>query len=106
MAAYYKKFSTKIVFMQDDNLKNKKKVLVSTMGNIIKKLRLSKSKSIYKISAECSMSKATWREVELGLCNDISLSTLYKIADGLEIPLYKLFFELNKVLGEKFSITD
>lgn len=92
--------------MQEDNLKNKKKKLVSTLGSIIRELRLKKSKSIYKISAECSMSKATWREVELGMCNDISLSTLYKISDGLEIPLYELLFKLNQVLGDNFSITD
>ena len=92
--------------MQEDDIKNRKKKLISTLGSIIKELRLKKSKSIYKISAECSMSKATWREVELGICGDVSLSTLYKIADGLEMPLYELFFILNQTLGDNFSITD
>ena len=89
--------------MQEDC---KKKELMSVLGQIVKQLRLKKSKSIYKISAECSMSKATWREVELGICGDVSLSTLYKIADGLEMPLYELFFILNQTLGEDFSLTD
>lgn len=84
----------------------KKKELMSVLGQIVKQLRLEKAKSIYKISAECSMSKATWREVELGICGDVSLSTLYKIADGLEMPLYELFFILNQTLGEDFSLTD
>ena len=89
--------------MQEDC---KKKELMSILGQTVKQLRLEKAKSIYKISAECSMSKATWREVELGICGDVSLSTLYKIADGLEMPLYELFFILNQTLGEDFSLTD
>lgn len=74
----------------------KKKELMSVLGQIVKQLRLEKAKSIYRISAECSMSKATWREVELGICGDVSLSTLYKIADGLEISISDL---LQKVIA-------
>ena len=93
--------------MQDaQKIISKKQYLIKTLGNIIKKYRLQQGKTIYKISAEASISKATWREVELGLCNDVTLSTLYKISDGLEIPLDKIFFELINILGNDFSLTD
>lgn len=84
----------------------KKKELMKNLGQTIKQLRLEKSKSIYKISAESLMSKSTWREVELGICNDVTLSTLYKIADGLEIPAYELLKKVHDVLGDDFFITD
>lgn len=89
--------------MQEDC---KKKELMSVLGQIIKQLRLEKAKSIYRISAEASMSKATWREVELGVCKDVTLSTLYKISDGLEISISDLLQKVNDILGEEFSITD
>ena len=89
--------------MQDNSKKNE---LMSVLGQTIKQLRLDKAKSIYRISAEASMSKATWREVELGLCKDVTLSTLYKISDGLEISISDLLREVNSVLGDDFSLTD
>lgn len=91
------------MFMQDDC---KKKELMKILGQTIKRLRLEKSKSIYKISAESLMSKSTWREVELGICNDVTLSTLYKIADGLELPVYELLKQVQNELGDDFVITD
>lgn len=66
---------------------NNNKKLVTTMGGIVKKYRLLTGKSIYTISAECGLSKATWREVEIAACNDIKFTTLWKIADGLEVPI-------------------
>ncbi len=89
--------------MQEDC---KKKELMSVLGQTVKQLRLEKAKSIYRISAEASMSKATWREVELGLCKDVTLSTLYKISDGLEISISDLLQKVNSTLGEGFSLTD
>ena len=84
--------------MQQDNCEFEKTYLIKILGEIIKQKRLEKKKSIYLISAECLMSKSTWREAEIGACKDINLSTLFKIADGLEIPLSDLIFELEKRL--------
>lgn len=91
--------------MQEALLKNKRK-LVKSLGQIISKYRNAKNVTIYKISAESRMSKSTWREAELGMCNDINLSTLWMIAEGLEIPPAKLIEELSKELGKEFTLTD
>lgn len=40
------------------------------------------------------------------MCNDINLSTLWMIAEGLEIPPAKLIEELSKELGKEFTLTD
>lgn len=79
--------------------------LIKTLGEIIKSHREEKNKTIYGISAESSMSKSTWREVELGVCNDINLTTLWKVAEGLEVTPASLLTELSERLGNEFSLT-
>lgn len=79
--------------------------LIKTLGEIIKSHREEKNKTIYGISAESSMSKSTWREAELGSCNDINLTTLWKIAEGLEVTPASLLTELRDKLGDDFSLT-
>ena len=59
---------------------------------------------MYKISAECSIHKDSWRLIEKGLVNDVKISTIWKIADGLDIPLDQLIRELQENLGEDFSL--
>jgi len=88
-----------------DNSQNKTTQLVKTLGTIIKKHRTEQGKTIYKISAEAGLPKATWRELELGLKN-FRFTTLWKIADGLDISLSSLMDELSRELGEDFSLTD
>lgn len=90
--------------MQDCN--ENKKNLVKTLGKIVKKHRELKNKTIYKLSAESSISKSTWREVELGICNDITLSTIWKIAEGLEISPTQLIEELKNELGTSYTLID
>lgn len=90
--------------MQVANFENSQILLIKTLGEIIKRYRLSKGKTIYKISAEASISKSTWRDVEFGVSKNITLTTLWKIADGLEMPLAKLIEELSLRLGEDFSL--
>lgn len=91
--------------MQDTIIDNQA-ILIKTIGKIIKDYRIKKGKSIYKISAEVSMSKSTWREVELGLCRNINLTTLWKIAEGLEISLSLLIEDVKEKLGKDFSLSD
>ena len=81
-------------------------VLIKTLGEVIKKHRLALNKSMYLISAECGMSKSTWREAELGVCKDINLSTIWKIADVLEISPSELLKEVEKKLSENFSLSE
>lgn len=85
---------------------DKKIQLLKTLGKIIRTHREKQNKTIYAISAEASMSKSTWREVEIGACKDINLTTLWKIAEGLDITPQSLIEELNIKLNKNFSLTD
>ena len=79
--------------------------LVQVLGNIIKKHRTEQQKTIYKISAECSMHKDAWRLIEKGLVHDIKLSSLWMIAEGLGIDPLDLLKEAKDILGEEFTIS-
>jgi len=79
--------------------------LVQVLGNIIKKHRTEQQKTIYKISAECSMHKDAWRLIEKGLVHDIKLSSLWMIAEGLGLDPLDLLKEAKEILGEDFTIS-
>jgi len=87
-----------------DNTENKVKRLVTTFGKIVQKHRKEQNKTIYKISAEIAMPKASWRELENGVA-DFRFSSLWKVAEGLDIPPETLIAELRKELGDDFSIS-
>lgn len=86
----------------------KRKKMMKALGEIIKFHRLAskKNNSIYKVSAESFISKSTWREAELGICKDINLTTLWRIADGLELSASDLLLELSEKLGDDFTLSD
>lgn len=88
-----------------DNSQIKLTKLVRTLGDIIQKHRTEQNKTMYKISAEAGVPKATWREIELGL-KDFRFSTIWKIAEGLDMPLDVLIKELQSELGSDFSLSD
>lgn len=85
--------------------KERARKLITTFGKIVEKHRKEQGKTAYKISAEIALSKTAWREIELGE-NDLKLSTIWKIAEGLDIPVSNLMNEVSSELGEKFSLTD
>lgn len=89
--------------MQDTS-KDKIRKLVKTFGKIIERHRKEQNKTIYKISAEIAMPKASWRELENGVA-DFRFSSLWKVAEGLDIPPETLIAELHEELGENFSIS-
>lgn len=89
-----------------DVIKDRSSELIKAVGDVVRKHRKAKSKTMYGLSAEIAMSKSTWREVEIGACNDIKLTTLWKIAEGLEMSAGDLLNEVNKKLGDNFSLTD
>lgn len=91
--------------MQEKTEKYKIK-LIQTLGEVIRERRMSLNKSMYLISAECGMSKSTWREAELGVCKDINLSTIWKISDGLEISPSELLLEVENRLSQNFSLSE
>lgn len=88
-----------------DNSKKATIRLIKVLGEIIKKHRLEQKKTIYKISAECSIHKDSWRLIEKGLVNDIKLSSLWKIAEGLELEPTDILNEAKTVLGKDFTIS-
>ena len=75
------------------------------LGDIIKKHRLEQKKTIYKISAECAIHKDSWRLIEKGLVHDIKISSIWKIAEGLDIDPIDLLSEAKEVLGKDFTIS-
>ena len=79
--------------------------LVQVLGNIIKKHRTEQQKTIYKISAECSMHKDAWRLIEKGLVHDIKLSSLWMIAEGLGLDPLDLLKEAKDILADDFTIS-
>lgn len=104
MATYIIQFSNKIINMQD--ISESKVKLITAIGAVVRKIRKKQGKSMYEISAEVSMSKSTWREVEIGACKDIKLTTLWKIAEGLDITPAKLLDNISSELGDNFSLSE
>ena len=88
-----------------DNSQNKTAKLVKAIGEIIKRHREEQNKTMYSISAEAGVPKATWRELELGL-KDFRFTTIWKIAEGLDIPLEQLIKELREKLGADFTLIE
>ena len=88
-----------------ENSKNATIRLVKVLGDIIKKHRLEQKKTIYKISAECAIHKDSWRLIEKGLVHDIKISSIWKIAEGLDIDPIDLLAEAKEVLGKDFTIS-
>jgi len=79
---------------------------IKVLGKIIKEHRIQNKKSIYLISAESSIAKSSWREIELGVREDINFLTFCKIAEGLDMAPHELLKELSDKLGKDFSFTD
>lgn len=80
--------------------------LTKTLGTIIKQHRISSGKSVYKISAEASVPKTTWLRIEKGDCENLYFGSIWKIAEGLEIPPEELIKELREKLGSDFSLIE
>ena len=79
--------------------------LIQVLGNIVKIHGTEQQKTIYKISAECSMHKDAWRWIEKGLVHDIKLSSLWMIAEGLGLDPLDLLKEAKDILGDDFTIS-
>lgn len=88
--------------MQQSYTDNKSK-LQKTISEIIKTHRLEQNKSISLVSNEIGMTKSMWADLEKSI-KDPQLSTLWRIAEGLEIPLSTIIKELEKNLGKDFSL--
>ncbi|MBQ8460063.1 helix-turn-helix transcriptional regulator [bacterium] len=83
-------------------LKNKK-IVQQKISEIIKRYRLEQHKSISLISNEIGMTKSMWADLEKAI-KDPQLTTLLRIAEGLEVPLSRIIIELENTLGREFSL--
>ena len=86
--------------------RNVDNIYMKAFAEVIKELRKNSNKSMYLASAESSIAKSSWREIENGMRSDINLSTFCKIAEGLDIYPWDLLKELYNKLGKDFSFTD
>lgn len=67
-------------------------------GKIIKKMRTDKGLSQESFSLSIGMDRSYYASVEVGRRN-ISLKNMVKISKGLQIPLSKIFVELEREIN-------
>ncbi len=90
--------------MQDTYLENKKYLQIK-LGEIIKSYRLNTNKSISLLTAEVGMTKSLLADTEKGI-KDPQFSTLWRLAQGLDIPLSDIVKKLEAELDSDFSLID
>jgi len=76
--------------------------LQTATGKVIKKCR---RKSITQSADEIGMWKSLWADLENGI-KDPQFSTLWRIAEGLEIKPHELVKLIEDELGENFSFIE
>ena len=91
--------------MQESDANNKK-IWSEAVRDIITELRVKTGKTPYKLSAECSMAKNTWYDVESGKCKDPAFSTIWKMAEAFDILPEDLVCKIRQKLGKNFSLSD
>lgn len=79
-----------------------KKELRQAIAKVIKARR---TKSITKSADEIGMGKSLWADLENGI-KDPQISTLWRIAEGLEIKPHILIKMVEDELGESFSFLE
>ena len=79
-----------------------KKELQIAIAKVIKKNR---KKSITKSADEIGMGKSLWADLERGI-KDPQISTLWRIAEGLEIKPHKLIDMIEEELRTDFSFLE
>lgn len=72
---------------------------------IAKVVREHRTKSITKCADEIAMGKSMWADLENGI-KDPQFSTLWRIAEGLDIKPHILVKMIEEELGEEFSFLE
>ena len=72
---------------------------------IAKVVKNERKKSITKSADEIAMGKSMWADLENGI-KDPQISTLWRIAEGLEIKPHILIKMVEDELGENFSFLE
>ena len=79
-----------------------RKKLQLAIAAVVKRHR---QKSITKSADEIGMGKSMWADLENGI-KDPQMSTLWRIAEGLDIKPHLLVEEIEEYLGEDFSFLE
>lgn len=88
---------TIIVYMQE-----LRQELQNAIAKVVKGHR---TKSITKCADEIAMGKSMWADLENGI-KDPQFSTLWRIAEGLDVKPHILVKEIEEELGENFSFLE
>ena len=72
---------------------------------IAKVVKNQRKKSITKSADEIAMGKSMWADLENGI-KDPQFSTLWRIAEGLELKPHVLVELIEKELGDNFSFLE
>ncbi len=82
-----------------------KEKLKKQLAKKINSYRLKTGKSISILSNEVNLSKSIWSDLEKGK-KDPQFSTLWRIAESLDIPLSKIVLELEEELKGQAGFID
>lgn len=86
-------------------MQDNKEKLQKVLASIIKKHRKANKKSISLISNEIMLAKSLWSDVEKGK-KDPQFSTLWRIAEALEIKLSDLIEEIENKVQDSVNFID
>ncbi len=84
--------------MQDKKLK-----FQNALAKIVKKYRENLQLSMTKTSDEIGLTKSIWSNVEAGR-RDPQLTTIWRMAEALNVPLSQIIAELETTLGKDFFL--
>lgn len=84
--------------MQDKKLK-----FQNALAKIIKRYRENLHLSMTKTSDEIGLTKSIWSNVEAGR-RDPQLTTIWRMAEALNVPLSQIIAELETTLGKDFFL--
>lgn len=74
---------------------DKEEIFVKAVGKRIKSIRLAKGIRQNEIAYRCNFDKSSYSNIESGKRN-ITLISLYKIANALDEPIESFFYVANK----------
>ncbi len=93
--------------MQHDNIKlnYNKKIVMIAVGKILKKYRKKNELSLNLLANQLQTSKTVISLIEQGK-KDPQFTTLWRVAEGLNIPLEILIEEIRNELPKDFNLSD
>ena len=80
-------------------------ILKQKLAEVIKEYRLEQNRSISLLSGEVNLSKSIWSDLEKGI-KDPQLSTLWKVAESLNVPLSQIIKVMEENLKNKLSFIE